>query len=61
MSTDKLVEQEFNRLRGRLLGLIESWGLPRDSGGEVREQGMKSTLKYLTYESQEKITELVKQ
>lgn len=40
----------MNRLRGRLCGLIESWGLPQQ-----QEEGMKSTLKYLTYDSEEKI------
>ncbi len=44
------VADEYNRLRGRLCGLIESWGLPH-----VQENGMKSTLKYLTYESEKAI------
>lgn len=50
----RAVEVELNRLRGRLCGLIESWGLP-----QVRENGMKSTLKYLTYDSQKTITEAI--
>lgn len=61
MSSEDTVAQEFNRLRGRLLGLVESWGLTRDPGGTVRENGMKSTIKHLTYESEKTISELVKQ
>jgi hypothetical protein len=49
-----LVAAEFNRLRGRLLGLIESWGLP-----ERQEQGMKQTLKSLSYDSEKVIKDLV--
>lgn len=49
-----LVAAEFNRLRGRLLGLIESWGVP-----ERQEQGMKQTLKSLTYDSEKIIKDLV--
>jgi hypothetical protein len=56
MSEDKsaLVEDEFNRLRGRILGLIESWGLP-----EVQERGCKNTFKSLTYDAQATIKALV--
>jgi hypothetical protein len=49
-----LVAAEFNRLRGRLLGLIESWGLP-----ERQEQGMKQTLKSLSYDSEKVIKDLL--
>jgi hypothetical protein len=45
---------EFNTLRGRVLGLIESWGLP-----PRQEQGAKQTFKSLTYDAQAKIAELV--
>lgn len=51
---DKLVAAEFNTLRGRILGLIESWGLP-----EKQEQGCKATFKTLTYDSQARIIELL--
>lgn len=51
---DRVVEVEMNRLRGRLCGLIESWGLP-----EQREEGMKSILKLLTYDSEEKIKKAI--
>jgi hypothetical protein len=49
-----LIAEEFNRLRGRLLGLIESWGLP-----EKQESGAKNTLKSLSYDAQARITEIV--
>jgi len=50
----RTVEVELNRLRGRLCGLIESWGLP-----EQQERGMKSTLKYLTYDSEKTIRQAI--
>lgn len=48
------VADEYNRLRGRLCGLVESWGLP-----EKRERAMISTLKSLTYDSEAVIKDLV--
>jgi hypothetical protein len=48
------VADEYNRLRGRLCGLVESWGLP-----EKRERAMISTLKSLTYDSEAVVKELV--
>ena len=56
MASDRadLVAEEYNRLRGRLCGLIESWNLP-----ERQERGAISTLKSLTYDSQAVIQELV--
>jgi hypothetical protein len=48
------LSKEFNRLRGRLCGLIESWGLE-----ERRERAMVSTLKSLTYDAEASIKELV--
>lgn len=51
---EQVVSEEFNRLRGRLCGLIESWGLP-----ERQERGAIQTLKHLSYDSQRVITELV--
>ena len=45
---------EFDTLRGRVLGLIESWGLP-----ERQEAGAKQTFKSLTYDAQSRISELV--
>lgn len=47
---ESLVALEFNRLRGRLCGLIESWDLD-----EQRERAMKSILKSLTYDSEKSI------
>lgn len=46
--------KEFNNLRGRVLGLIESWGLP-----ETQERGCKSTFKSLTYDAQARLLDLV--
>lgn len=51
---EKIVHQEMNRLRGRLCGLIESWGLP-----ERQERGAVATLKSLTYESEEKLIDAI--
>lgn len=48
------VAEEYNRLRGRLCGLIESWGLP-----DRQERGMINTLKSLTYDSEKVVKELV--
>lgn len=53
---DSLVAEEYNRLRGRLCGLIESWGLP-----ERQERGMINTLKSLTYDSEKVIKELIEE
>lgn len=56
MTEDKsaTIAEEYDRLRGRLCGLVESWGLP-----ERQERGMINTLKSLTYDAQRTITELV--
>ena len=53
-SPDAVLAAEFNRIRGRLCGLIESWGLD-----EKRERAMISTLKSLTYDSERAIKEIV--
>lgn len=45
---------EMNRLRGRILGLIESWGLE-----ERQENGAKSTFKSLSYDAQANIIEIL--
>jgi hypothetical protein len=51
-SSENIVSEEMNRLRGRLCGLIESWGLP-----EKQERGAINTLKSLSYDAQKAITE----
>jgi hypothetical protein len=51
-----VVAEEFNRLRGRLCGLIESWGVP-----ERQERGMIQTLKTLTYDAEKIVKELVEE
>lgn len=51
---DALVTEEFNRLRGRICGLVESWGLP-----DRQERGAISTFKSLSYDSQSVIIELI--
>lgn len=51
-----VIAEEFNRLRGRLCGLIESWGVP-----ERQERGMIQTLKSLTYDSEARVKELVEE
>lgn len=51
---ESLIDEEFNRMRGRLCGLIESWGLP-----ERQERGAINTLKTLSYDAQKVIKETV--
>lgn len=53
-SAEAQVSDEFNRLRGRLCGLIESWGVP-----ERQERAMIQTLKSLTYDSEALVKDLV--
>jgi hypothetical protein len=48
------IHEEMNRLRGRLCGLIESWGLD-----EKREQACKQTLKSITYDSEADLVDLI--
>lgn len=54
MSSEAEIASEFNTLRGRVLGLIESWGLP-----ERQENGCKATFKSLTYDAEARIKELI--
>lgn len=56
MSDPDVISSEFNRLRGRLCGLVESWGLD-----DKRERAMINTLKSLTYDSEREIRELVEE
>jgi hypothetical protein len=49
----EVIQQEFNRLRGKLCGFIEGCGLP-----ERQERGMIQTLKSLSYDSQKAISDL---
>lgn len=51
---EKTIHAEMNRLRGRLCGLIESWGLD-----EKRETACKQTLKTLTYDSEKLLIDLI--
>lgn len=52
---EQLVATEMNRLRGRLAGLIESWGLD-----DQRTRAMIATLKSLSYDSEKTLKELVR-
>ncbi len=56
MDREAVVTEEMNRLRGRLCGLIESWGLP-----EKQERGAINTLKSLSYDAQKSITDALKE
>lgn len=56
MDSEAVVTEEMNRLRGRLCGLIESWGLP-----EKQERGAINTLKSLSYDAQKTITDSLKE
>ena len=55
-SSEDTVVEEMNRLRGRLCGLIESWGLP-----EKQERGAINTLKSLSYDAQKAILDTLKE
>lgn len=44
------ISRTQNRLRGRLCGLIESWGVP-----EARERAMISTLKATSYDAEKSL------
>lgn len=50
----KAVRVESNRLRGRLAGLIESWGLE-----ERQERGAIATMKTLSYDAENTIVALL--
>jgi hypothetical protein len=54
MSDQDTLASEFDTLRGRVLGLIESWGMP-----EKQENGAKQTFKSLTYDAQKSIAQLL--
>lgn len=51
--SNEVIASHFDRLRGRILGLIESWGLP-----PTQERGAKSIFKSLTYDMEAEINEL---
>lgn len=52
---EEVVAQEFDRLRGRLCGIVESWGVP-----ERQERGMIQTLKSLSYDTQKIVNDFIK-
>jgi len=54
MTPEELIIKEFNTLRGRVLGLIESWGLP-----EKQERGCKATFKSLTYDTEKVVRDII--
>jgi hypothetical protein len=54
MASEEALASEFDTLRGRVLGLIESWGMP-----EKQEKGCKNTFKTLTYDAQARIEKLL--
>jgi hypothetical protein len=51
---EAILNEEFNRMRGRILGLIEACGLP-----DRQETGIKNTFKTLSYDAQERIFEVL--
>lgn len=53
--SEATVAEEFNRLRGQILGLIESWGLP-----EKQERGAKATFKTLSYDAEARVKDLIR-
>lgn len=52
---ERLATLEFNRLRGKIAGLIESWGLR-----ESQERAAINTFKSLSYDSEKVIKDLLK-
>lgn len=53
---EKIIREEFNRMRGRLCGFLEACGLP-----EKQERGAIATLKSLSYDSENLIVDVLKQ
>lgn len=45
--TDEVIASHFDRMRGRILGLIESWGLD-----PMQERGCKAIFKSLSYDAE---------
>ena len=54
MTLEEQIRKEFNKSRGRLAGLVESWGLD-----EHRERAMIATMKSLSYDSENAIVDLI--
>lgn len=52
--TVALLQDEFNRLRGRLCGAIESFGLP-----EKQERSAITLLKSLSYDSEKLLKDIL--
>jgi hypothetical protein len=48
------IDREWNTIRGRMLGLIESWGLPT-----TQEAGAKSSFKALSSDAQARLATLI--
>ena len=51
--SNEAIASRFDRLRGRMLGLIESWGL-----APQQERGAKQTLKSLSYDMEAELKEI---
>lgn len=56
MSAEASFERGMDNLRGRILGLIESWGLEGR-----QERAIKSTFKALTYDLQAKVNDEIRE
>lgn len=56
MTLEEQVRKSMNKSRGRMAGLIESWGLD-----EHREHAMIQIMKSLSYDAENEIVELIKQ
>lgn len=50
---EALIHRNYDRLRGRLCGLIEACGLP-----QTQERGMIQTLKSLSYDDEAALVEV---
>lgn len=53
-SVHEEISSQFNTMRGRILGLLESFGLP-----ERQENGAKATFKSLSYDAEKAIKDLL--
>jgi len=56
MPAEATFEKGMNNLRGRILGLIESWDLE-----ERRERAIKATFKSLTYDLQAQVNDDIRE
>ncbi|MGD0511077.1 MAG: hypothetical protein ABSA33_04515 [Candidatus Micrarchaeaceae archaeon] len=52
---ERAVHAQMDRFRGRMCGLVESFGLK-----DIQTSGMKATLKSLSYDNEKAIIDLIR-